>query len=277
MRYLSFKRPDGTPTFGRLAGDRVFDLGTPGEASWLRDAIAGGALGALTDGQAYALDSVDLLPVIPNPGKILCIGLNYASHIAEMGRENKGYPAVFTRWADTLVAHGAPLIRPRDGHEFDYEGELAVIIGKGGRHIPQAEALDRIAGYAVFHDASLRDWQRHNSQFTPGKNFPGTGGFGPALVTPDEIDDLGVQRVQTRLNDALMQDQPVSDLIHDVPALIAYCSSFTELRPGDVIATGTPGGVGLGRTPTVFMKAGDRVEVSIGVIGTLTNTVIDEA
>lgn len=277
MRYLSFKRPDGTPTFGRLAGDRVFDLGTPGEASWLRDAIAGGALGALTDGQAYALDSVDLLPVIPNPGKILCIGLNYASHIAEMGRENKGYPAVFTRWADTLVAHGAPLIRPRDGHEFDYEGELAVIIGKGGRHIPQAEALDRIAGYAVFHDASLRDWQRHNSQFTPGKNFPGTGGFGPALVTPDEIDDLGAQRVQTRLNGALMQDQPVSDLIHDVPALIAYCSSFTELRPGDVIATGTPGGVGLGRTPPVFMKAGDRVEVSIGVIGTLTNTVIDEA
>lgn len=277
MRYLSFKRPDGTPTFGRLAGDRVCDLGTPGEASWLRDAIAGGTLGALTEGQACALDSVDLLPVIPNPGKILCIGLNYASHIAEMGRENKGYPAVFTRWADTLVAHGAPLIRPRDGHEFDYEGELAVIIGKGGRHIPHAEALDRIAGYAVFHDASLRDWQRHNSQFTPGKNFPGTGGFGPALVTPDEIDDLGAQRVQTRLNGALIQDQPVSDLIHDVPALIAYCSSFTELRPGDVIATGTPGGVGLGRTPPVFMKAGDRVEVSIGVIGTLTNTVIDEA
>lgn len=277
MRYLSFTRPDGTPTFGRIDGDQVFDLGTPGEASWLRDAIATGTLSSLVDGLAYAADSVNLLPVIPNPGKILCIGLNYASHIAEMGRENKGYPAVFTRWADTLVAHGASLVRPRDGKEFDFEGELAVVVGKGGRHIPRAEALDRIAGYAVFHDASLRDWQRHNSQFTPGKNFPGTGGFGPALVTPDEIADLGAQRVQTRLNGALMQDQPVSDLIHDVPALIAYCSSFTELRPGDVIATGTPGGVGLGRTPPVFMKAGDRVEVSIGVIGTLTNTVIDEA
>lgn len=277
MRYVSFLRPDGTPSFGRLAGERVFDLGMPGGAAWLRDAIAAEALASLADGAVYDLDAVRLLPVVPNPGKILCIGLNYASHVAEMGRKQEGWPAVFTRWPDTLVAHGDPLVRPREGQDFDFEGELAVVIGKGGRRIPREQAMDRIAGYAVFHDASVRDWQRHNSQFTPGKNFPATGGFGPALVTPDEIADLGAQRVQTRLNGDLVQDQPVSDLIHDIPALIAYCSTFTELRPGDVIATGTPGGVGAGRTPPLYMKNGDRVEVSIGAIGTLANPVVDEA
>ena len=277
MRYVSFLRPDGMPTFGRLDGQAIYDLGIPGGAAWLRDAIAAEALPSLADGEAYALDAVRLLPIIPNPGKILCIGLNYASHVAEMGRKQEGWPAVFTRWVDTLVAHGDPLIRPRNGEEFDFEGELAVIIGKGGRHIPRERALGALAGYSIFQDASLRDWQRHNSQFTPGKNFPGTAGFGPTLVTPDEVPDLGTQRVQTRLNGELVQDQPVSDLIHDVAALVAYCSTFTELRPGDVIATGTPGGVGAGRTPPLYMKNGDRVEVSIGVIGTLANPVIDEA
>ncbi len=277
MRYISFLRPDGTPSFGRLVGEQVFDLGMPGGAAWLRDAIASDTLASLADGEAFALAAIRLLPVIPNPGKILCIGLNYASHVAEMGRKQEGWPAVFTRWPDTLVAHGDPLVRPREGQNFDFEGELAVVIGKGGRRIPREQALGRIAGYAVFHDASVRDWQRHNSQFTPGKNFPATGGFGPALVTPDAIADLGAQRVQTRLNGELVQDQPVSDLIHDIPALIAYCSTFTELRPGDVIATGTPGGVGAGRTPPLYMKDGDRVEVSIGTIGTLANPVVDEA
>ena len=259
MRYVSFLRPDGMPSFGRLEGEQVFDLGMPGGTAWLRDAIAADTLASLADGEAFALAAIRLLPVIPNPGKILCIGLNYASHVAEMGRKQEGWPAVFTRWPDTLVAHGDPLVRPREGQNFDFEGELAVVIGKGGRRIPREQALGRIAGYAVFHDASVRDWQRHNSQFTPGKNFPATGGFGPALVTPDAIADLGAQRVQTRLNGELVQDQPVSDLIHDIPALIAYCSTFTELRPGDVIATGTPGGVGAGRTPPLYMKDGDRV------------------
>ena len=277
MRYVSFLRPDGMSTFGRLDGQALYDLGMPGGAAWLRDAIAAEALPSLADGEAYALDAVRLLPIIPNPGKILCIGLNYARHVAEMERKQEVWPAVFTRWADTLVAHGDPLIRPRNGEEFDFEGELAVIIGKGGRHIPRERALGALAGYSIFQDASLRDWQRHNSQFTPGKNFPGTAGFGPTLVTPDEVPDLGTQRVQTRLNGELVQDQPVSDLIHDVAALVAYCSTFTELRPGDVIATGTPGGVGAGRTPPLYMKNGDRVEVSIGVIGTLANPVIDEA
>ena len=275
-RYISFTRPDGTPSFGRLDGETVHDLGRPGAPSWLKDALADD-LGALTSTASYPLDAVRLLPVVPNPGKILCIGLNYATHVAETGREQKDYPAVFTRWADTLVADGEPLVCPPETTRFDYEGELAVVIGKGGRRIAQADAMAHVAGYAVFHDGSVRDWQRHNIQFTPGKNFPATGGFGPALVTPEEVTDLASQRVQTRLNGELVQDQPISDLIWDIPFLIEYCSTFTELSPGDVIATGTPGGVGDKRTPPLYMKGGDRVEISIGVIGTLVNPVIDEA
>lgn len=274
-RYISFRRPDGTPSFGRVEGETVQDLGTPGAPAYLSDALAGD-LAALAASATYARGEVRLLPVVPNPAKILCVGLNYATHVAETGREQKEYPAIFTRWADTLVADGGPLVRPRESTRFDYEGELAVVIGKGGRRIPHARAIEHVAGYAMFNDASVRDWQRHNIQFTPGKNFPATGAFGPELVTPDEITDLGAQRVQTRLNGELVQDQPVSDLIWDIPFVIEYCSTFTPLEPGDVIATGTPGGVGDKRTPPLYMKAGDRVEVSIGVIGTLANPVIDE-
>lgn len=276
MRYVSFVRPDGVSSFGRLGGAQIIDLGDPHRASWLKDAIAAGSLADLADGRAYDRAEVRLLPPVPNPGKILCIGLNYASHIAEMGRKVEGFPAVFTRWADTLIADGEPLVRPREGQEFDFEGELAVVIGKPGRRIAAERALEHVAGYSIFHDASLRDWQRHNTQFTPGKNFPATGAFGPALVTGDEIADLSAQRVQTRINGELMQDQPIADMIFDVAAIIAYCSTFTPLNPGDVIATGTPGGVGLGRTPPVFMKQGDLAEISIGVIGALRNPVIDE-
>ncbi|MBC2651150.1 fumarylacetoacetate hydrolase family protein [Novosphingobium flavum] len=275
-RYISFARPDGTPSFGRLDGETVHDLGHPGAPSWLKDVLAGD-LGALAAIGTYPRRAVRLLPVVPNPGKILCIGLNYATHVAETGREQKEHPAVFTRWADTLVADGEPLVRPPETTRFDYEGELAVVIGKGGRRIGRDQAMEHVAGYAVFQDGSVRDWQRHNIQFTPGKNFPATGGFGPALVTSDEVADLASQRVQTRLNGELVQDQPISDLIWDIPFLIAYCSTFTPLAPGDVIATGTPGGVGDKRTPPLYMKGGDRVEVSIGVIGTLTNPVVDEA
>lgn len=278
MRYVSFRRPDGQATFGRLVDESVVELApADGSVPDLKTAIALDRLGGLADGQRFALAEIALLPVIPNPGKILCVGLNYAAHVAETGREQKEHPAIFTRWADTLIASGAPLLRPRESTRFDYEGELAVVIGKGGRRIPKAEAASHIAGYAIFNDASVRDWQRHNIQFTPGKNFPGTGAFGPALVTPDEIADLGSQRVQTRLNGVLVQDQPISDMIWDIAAVIEYCSTFTELNPGDVIATGTPGGVGDKRTPPLYMKAGDIAEVSIGAIGTLTNPVVDDA
>ena len=274
-QYISFRRPDGKASFGRLDGDTVHDLGTPGAASYLKDAL-GGDLGAQAVTANYARSAVRLLPVVPNPGKILCIGLNYATHVAETGRDQKDHPAVFTRWADTLVADGEAMVRPRESTRFDYEGELAVVIGKGGRRIRRDKAMDHVAGYAVFNDGSIRDWQRHNIQFIPGKNFPATGGFGPAMVTPDAVADLPSQRVQTRLNGELVQDQPISDLIWDIPFLIEYCSTFTALAPGDVIATGTPGGVGDKRNPPLYMKAGDLVEVSIGVIGTLTTPIIDE-
>ena len=275
-RYISFRRPDGTPSFGRLEGETVHDLGPQGAAAWLKDAVAGD-LSALAATATHARADVRLLPLIPNPTKILCVGLNYATHVAETGRDQKEFPAIFTRWADSLIADGEPLVRPPESTRFDYEGELAVVIGKGGRRIPREKALEHVAGYSVFNDGSVRDWQRHNIQFTPGKNFPGTGGFGPALVTPDELPDLGDQRVQTRINGQLVQDQPVSDMIWDVAFVIAYCSTFTTLEPGDVIASGTPGGVGDKRNPPLYMKAGDIAEISIGKVGTLNNPVIDEA
>lgn len=274
MRYVSFTRPDGSASFGRLDGETVFDLG--GTYAGLKAAIAADALASLADGEAFALSAVKLLPVIPDPDKILCVGLNYATHVAETGREQKEHPAIFTRYADSLIAEGDAMVRPPESVRFDYEGELAIVIGKKGRRIAPENAWDHIAGYAPFNDGSIRDWQRHNIQFTPGKTWPGTGGFGPALVTPDEVADLAGQRVQTRLNGELVQDQPISDMIWDIPTIIAYCSAFTDLNPGDVIATGTPGGVGDKRKPPLYMKAGDVVEISVGVIGTLTNPVIDE-
>lgn len=275
-KYISFTRPDGTASFGRLEGESVTDLGAPGADAWLRDALEGD-LSALAATGEFARSAITLLPVVPNPTKILCVGLNYATHVAETGREQKEHPAIFTRWADSLVADGAPLVRPPESVRFDYEGELAVIIGKAGRRIAPENAWDHVAGFAPFNDGSVRDWQRHNIQFTPGKTWPGTGGFGPAMIPLGDVADLASQRVQTRLNGELLQDQPISDMIWDIPTVIAYCSTFTTLEPGDVIASGTPGGVGDKRKPPLYMKAGDMVEISIGEIGTLTNPVIDEA
>lgn len=274
-RYISFRRPDGKPSFGRIDGESINDLGTPGMASWLKDSL-GGDLSALPVTARYERAAIRLLPVVPNPEKILCIGLNYATHVAETGREQKEHPAVFTRWADTLVAAGEPVVRPKESTRFDYEGELAVIIGKGGRRITKANAEAHIAGFSIFNDVSVRDWQRHNIQFTPGKNFPATGAFGPDMVTPDDVVEMASHRVQTRVNGALVQDQPVSDMIWDIATLIEYCSTFTELAPGDVIVTGTPGGVGDKRTPPLYLKAGDIVEVEIGSIGILSNPIVDE-
>jgi len=276
MRYVSFLRNNGKSSYGILDAQRVLDLGGEARPRTLREALAADCLGALEPGESLALQEVTLLPPIPDPGKILCVGLNYAKHVAEMGREDRGYPAIFTRWADTLVADGQPLVRPRESERFDYEGELAVIIGRPARRVPRESAHACIAGYSVFHDGSVRDWQGHNIQFTPGKNFPATAGFGPALVTPGEVPDLSAAHVVTRLNGVVVQDQPVSDMIHDVAEIIAYCSTFTTLLPGDVIATGTPGGVGDKRQPPLYLKGGDSVEISIGAVGTLTNPVVDE-
>ena len=275
MKYVSFRRPDGTASFGRVDGGRVIDLAGAGTAD-LKAALAAGALGGRADGPSHGLGEITLLPVIPNPGKILCVGHNYESHRQETGRAKVDHPSIFTRFADTLVAHGQPIVRPKASAHLDFEGELAVVIARGGRAIPEGEALDHVAGYACFNDASVRDWQWHTTQFTPGKNFPGTGAFGPCLVTPDEAGDLSAVRVTTRLNGEVVQDQPIGDMIFPIPAIIAYVSSVTPLSPGDVIATGTPGGVGAKRTPPLWMKAGDTIEIDIGPIGTLINRVADE-
>ncbi len=270
MRIVSFALADGALRFGRVEGEDVIEL-----TGTLRAALAGGFEGIAETGR-HRLADVMLLPVVPDPGKILCVGLNYENHRKETGRAEAAYPAIFTRFADSLIAHGAPLLMPPESSDFDFEGELAIVIGRGGRRIPVEQALDHVAGYACFNDASVRDWQKHNIQFTPGKNFPGTGAFGPWLVTPDEAGELGPQRVTTRLNGTIVQDQPISDMIWSVAEIISYISTFTPLSTGDVIATGTPGGVGARRSPPLWMQPGDVVEVEIGTIGLLRNTVAPE-
>ena len=277
MAFVSFRRADGTASYGRLVGDGIVDLGgRPGRATTLKAALAAGLAEGSDDGERVELASVTLLPVIPDPAKILCVGHNYESHRQETGRAKVDHPSIFTRFADTLVADGASIVRPRASTSLDFEGELAIVIGRGGRAIAEADAMTHVAGYACFNDASIRDWQWHTSQFTPGKNFPGTGGFGPMLVTPDEAGDLSDVHVVTRLNGETVQDQPIRDMIFPISKIIAYVSVFTALSPGDVIATGTPGGVGAKRTPPLWMKSGDTVEVSIGPVGTLTNRIVDE-
>lgn len=241
MRFISFEY-EGRASWGRVQGSEVVDLGAlPGAPGDLRAAIAAGALAL--DGPAPRLPraAVKLLPVIPNPGKILCVGHNYESHRKETGRAEVAHPSIFTRFADTLVAADDPVVRPAVSGDLDYEAELAIVIGRGGRNIPKAEAMEHVAGFACFNDASVRDWQWHTRQFIPGKNFPGTAPFGPELVTPDEIADLRAVVVRSVLNGEVMQEAPVSHMIFPIPVIIAYVSQFTPLAPGDVIATGTPG------------------------------------
>jgi 2-keto-4-pentenoate hydratase/2-oxohepta-3-ene-1,7-dioic acid hydratase in catechol pathway len=233
-------------------------------------------LAALCIQQAVVIQSSQarLLPVIPQPEKIFCVGLNYKSHVAETKRADSQYPSIFTRFADSLSAHQAPLPRPKETERFDFEGELAVIIGKGGRSISQANALDHIAGYACFNDATARDWQRHTHQWIPGKNFPLTGPLGPYMATTQEIPDVTQLTLETRLNGEVMQHASLSDLIFTLPVIIEYISGFTPLSAGDVIATGTPGGVGDRREPPLYMKAGDTIEVEISGLGILRNVVV---
>ncbi len=213
---------------------------------------------------------------LDNPGKILCVGVNYRPHIEEMGREMPDYPVVFTRFAQSLVGDGEPIVRPSVSRQYDFEGELAVVIGRRGRHIGRDDAHAYIAGYCCFMDGSIRDWQSHTPQFIAGKNFDRSGAIGPRLVPADEVGDTARLELTTRVNGEVMQHGFVADLVFDIPALIEYCSTFTELRPGDVIATGTPGGVGAARTPPRWLEPGDTVEVDISSVGTLRNPVIAE-
>jgi 2-keto-4-pentenoate hydratase/2-oxohepta-3-ene-1,7-dioic acid hydratase in catechol pathway len=272
---------EGKAGYGVLSGDRIAAPGKDFLERYpdIRSLLDGDALPKLQEIVAgapatLALADVELLPPLANPRKIFCVGLNYKSHVAETKRPDADHPAIFVRFADSLIADGAPLRYPSGKSEkFDFEGELAVVIGKGGSDITEADALAHIAGYACFNDATVRDWQRHTHQWTPGKNFPGTGAFGPALVTADEIADIAQSVLTTRLNGTVMQQAPLSDLIFTLPVIISYLSKFTRLSPGDVIATGTPGGVGDRREPPLYMKPGDTVEVEISGIGLLKNTV----
>ena len=221
----------------------------------------------------FAADAVSFLPVIPAPGKILCIGLNYEEHRVEAQRDKTENPSVFVRLPESQAGHRQPLLRPRESEQLDYEGEIAVVIGKPGRRIAEGDAWQHIAGYACYNDGSVRDWQRHTTQWTPGKNFAATGGFGPWMVTADEIPPGAKMTLVTRLNGREMQRADTGMMIFKIPRLIAYCSAFLPLAPGDVIVTGTPGGVGSRRDPPVWMREGDSVEVEVDRIGTLVNTV----
>jgi 2-keto-4-pentenoate hydratase/2-oxohepta-3-ene-1,7-dioic acid hydratase in catechol pathway len=282
MKFASFKI-NGTTSWGLIDGAEAVDLGAllRDRFADLKSVIAAGALAEVAAAAAKAarhpLAKIIWLPVIPNPDKILCIGLNYETHRKETGRTEVEHPTVFGRFANSQTGHLTNIIRPRVSTDLDFEGELAVIIGRPGRHISRAAAWDHIAGYACYNEGSVRDYQRHTHQFTPGKNFPETGAFGPWMVTPDEAGDLASLRLQTRLNGQVVQDATISQMIFGIPQQIEYCSSFTRLEPGDVIVTGTPGGVGARRTPPLWMKPGDVVEVEIDRIGLLRNGIADEA
>ena len=217
-----------------------------------------------------------LLPVIPNPNKIICVGLNYGEHVRETGRELTENPALFVRMSESQVGHGQDIVRPPESHRLDYEGEIAIVIGEGGRRISETDSWKHIFGYACYNDGSIRDWQVSTTQWTAGKNFWHTGGFGPWMVTADEIQPNQKMSLVTRLNGQEMQRATTDMMIHNIPRQIAYISTFIPLEPGDVIVTGTPGGVGNKRNPQVFMKPGDVVEIEVDAIGILRNTIRDE-
>jgi 2-keto-4-pentenoate hydratase/2-oxohepta-3-ene-1,7-dioic acid hydratase in catechol pathway len=216
---------------------------------------------------------IEFLPAVTDPGKIICIGVNYRSHQEESGKTEQKAPTVFTRFADSQMGHLRPAQMPATTTKFDYEGEMALVIGKEAFHVAEADAFDYVAGYAAYNDLSVRDWQLAATQWIPGKNFPGTGGFGPYLVPAADLGDVNALTLETRVNGDIRQKASVSDLYFTIPQLIAYVTGFTKLSPGDVIVTGTPGGVGLFMEPSGLLSDGDVVEVEITGLGTLKNTV----
>lgn len=277
MKFASYLE-NGKATFGALSGDKLVTLGgkLPG-VSTLRDAIEAGKLGELgklakSAAPNVAVADVKFLPVIPNPSKTLCVGANYRDHAEEAGKNEKPWPGYFIRVDDTVVGHGAPLEAPRVSEQYDYEGELALVIAKPGRHIAESDALSYVAGYTCFMDGSVRDYQKRC--ISAGKNFQSSGSSGPFMVTADEIPDPSKLILTTTLNGQQVQHSGVDMLIHSIPKTIAYLSTIIQLRPGDVIATGTPAGVGHARKPPLWLKAGDRLTVEISKVGTLSNPIV---
>ena len=281
MKIISFSTLSG-PSYGFVTEAGVVDIGSRlfGRYPDISAVLAADALGEMMVHARAAADftlaDVTVLPAVPSPlRKVLCVGLNYRAHVAEAaGRQVPEQPRIFARLADTIIAHGAAMWRPANSGHFDYEGELAVVIGKAGRHIPAERALEHVAAYTCFNDGSVRDYQKHS--VTAGKNFPRTGPLGPWLVTADEIPDPAALTLTTRVNGEERQRTSTGDMILGIPALIAYISAFTPLAPGDVIATGTPEGVAHARTPPPWLVPGDTVEVEISGIGILRNPVVAE-
>lgn len=285
MRLVTFVR-DGGARCGVRRGESIVDLSVaapdlPGDwpaifAAGAMDRVAAATKAAKDDALVPAA-SVTLLPPIPNPPKLPCIGLNYRSHAEEAGMAIPDYPIVFPRWPGSMVGHDTPIVCPRASGNFDYEAELAIVIGTAGRHISKAKALDHVAGYACFNDGSLRDYQFKSSQWAMGKNFDASGSFGPDIVTADELPPGAAGlRIMCRLNGETLQDGNTDDMIFDTATLVSTLSEVMTLEPGDVIPTGTPPGVGFARKPPVWMKPGDVCEIEIEKIGVLRNKVVAE-
>ncbi len=279
MKLASY-RLNNKDSYGVVVGDGIVDLGKRLPYADLRALLEADGLSKAADLAKEKPDAkvadVTFLPLIANPGKIICVGLNYKAHREETGRKPTDNPALFVRFPDSQTAHGDVMVKPKNSVEFDYEGELAIVIGKSGRHIAEKDAFSIIAGYSCYNDGSVRDWQYHTMQWTPGKNYPKTGSFGPWMVTKDEIPDVNKLTLKTRLNGQQVQETGIDLMLFPIPVLINYITTFTQLNPGDVISTGTPGGVGVKRTPQLFMKSGDTVEVEISSIGILQNKVIEQ-
>ena len=265
--------------WGIVQGDGVVPLHSAQYPTLLSALQAGKLAGIAAEAHAPAIALADIqyLPVIPQPGKIFCVGHNYEEHRIETARDKTQHPLLFMRVAESQTAHLQDIVLPPESSQLDYEGEIAIVIGKAGRRIKEEDAWAHVAGYSAYNDGSIRDWQRHTMQFTAGKNFSGTGAFGPWLVTRGEIADGAELTLETRLNGTVMQHTTTASMIFPIPVLIAYISAFTTLQPGDVIVTGTPGGVGAKRTPPVWMQAGDKVEIEVSGVGVLVNTIAVEA
>ena len=283
MRFVVFRHNDAV-ALGALKDDVLYGLEDPSQGTTdLQSLVEAGdsALQAEYDrllaGKPIDVSSIRYLPPFPNPEKVICFGLNYRDHAAESGFQAPTYPALFGRFPSSLIGHGAAIVRPRVSDQLDYEGELVAIIGKPGRNIPVGQALDHVAGYSIFNDASIRDYQFKSAQWMIGKNFDATGAFGPVFVTADEL-PAGAKglRLQTRLNGQVLQDAKTEDMIFDVATQVSLMSDPMMLKPGDVSVTGTPSGVGLARKPPIFMKPGDVCEVEIEGIGILSNPIAQQ-
>lgn len=276
MKLASFER-SGKIDYGVIVGDQIFPAdikaGAPASIREYLSHCEGGRQPDLPLTDALPIGAVRLLPVVPDPGKIFCIATNFHEP-ARAGKPLPEYPLLFTRFADSIVGHGAPLEKPPVSAQYDFEGEVAVVIGTPGDRITRENAMRHVAGYACFNDGSVRDWQKHSTQFTPGKNFRRSGAFGPWLVTADEIPDPSVLSIETRVNGVVKQAIGLDSFIFDIPWLIAYISTFSPLCAGDVIVTGTPSGFGSSRNPPEFLEDGDVVEVDVRGIGVLRNSII---